>query len=83
VDKYGSRDLGRIEGLGTVPVLARYTMDSDVISKALEDFRANGSKAVPGFMKPEGVIVWHSASKQVYKVLLENDELPKSLAEAA
>lgn len=82
VDKYGSRDLARVPGLGTVPVLSRYTMDSDVISNTIADLRENGSKAVPGFMNPEGVIVWHSASKNVYKVLLENDELPKGLVNA-
>jgi hypothetical protein len=40
-----------------------------------------GSKAVPGFMKAEGVIVYHEAGNTSFKILLEGDELPKSVAE--
>jgi hypothetical protein len=29
---------------------------------------------------PEGVIVYHSAARQSFKVLLENDHLPKGAA---
>jgi hypothetical protein len=28
-------------------------------------------------MKPEGIIVYHTASQQNFKVLLENDHQPK------
>ncbi|GAA1639362.1 hypothetical protein GCM10009700_27880 [Brevibacterium sanguinis] len=34
----------------------------------------------PGYMNPEGIITFHSASGQVYKTLIENDELPKGAA---
>lgn len=51
---------------------------SDVaIQDALEDLRSNGSKAAPGFMQPEGVVVYMQASASMHKVLLEGDELPK------
>jgi hypothetical protein len=37
-----------------------------------------GSQAVPGWMKPEGIVIFHTASRQLYKVTLENDEKGKS-----
>jgi hypothetical protein len=51
--------------------------EHDGIDALLDDLRVNGSKAAPGFMMPEGVIVWHTQSKQYYKILLENDAEPK------
>jgi hypothetical protein len=48
------------------------------VDQALEILRTQGSVAVPGFMRPEGIIVYHSASRGYFKVLLENDDTPKS-----
>jgi hypothetical protein len=36
-----------------------------------------------GFDKPEGIILYHHASKMTFKVLLENDELPKGVVPKA
>ncbi len=44
---------------------------------ALDELRLKGSVAAPGFMKPEGVIVFHTAASRTFKVLLENDDQPK------
>ena len=56
----------------------------DAVDYAMELLRQNGgSFAVPGCDRPEGVMVYHSASNQIFKVTLENDGVPKSLAEAA
>lgn len=60
-----------------VPVIHTGSMDD--VNAALLDLMVDGSRAVPGFMKPEGIIVYHTASKQNFKVLLENDHLPKGL----
>lgn len=68
---------------GVVPVLFAGQFDNAVIASVLEDLRVNGSKAAPGFMKPEGVVAWHAATRQFFKVTIEGDEAPKSLAEAA
>ena len=46
----------------------------------LDDLKASGSKAAPGFMKPEGVVVFHTAANMGFKKTLEHDEVPKSLA---
>lgn len=39
-----------------------------------------GSVAVPGWMKPEGIVVFHEASGQLFKATLEGDEKPKGVA---
>lgn len=59
-----------------VPLIGYVLHDS--IDGILDDLRVNGSKAAPGFMMPEGIIIWHTQSKQYYKILLENDDVPKS-----
>ena len=33
----------------------------------------------PGFTRPEGIVIYHHASGGMFKVLLENDELPKGV----
>jgi hypothetical protein len=62
-----------------VPVLATCGMEH--VSNVMGAFGEKGSIAVPGFMKPEGIIVYHTASKQNFKVLFENDHMPKGLTE--
>jgi hypothetical protein len=61
-----------------VPVL--YRGDFAGVDGAVEKLRREGSLAVPGFMQPEGVIVYHSAARQCFKVLLENDDKAKGEA---
>jgi hypothetical protein len=60
-----------------VPTLHTGQYSDLAIQDCLEDLRINGSKAAPGFMKPEGVVVYMQASASMHKVLLEGDELPK------
>jgi hypothetical protein len=50
------------------------------VERAIDALRANGSLASPGFMQPEGVIVWHGAARQMFKVTCERDEQPKGHA---
>lgn len=71
-----SDERDRPECCGVVPILAEGIGES-VIDGALERLRTSGSVAVPGFMRPEGVVVWHSASGSLYKVILEGDDVPK------
>jgi hypothetical protein len=61
-----------------VPLLYRGAFSTTVVEGAIADLRLNGSEAAPGFMKPEGVIVYQEAAKQYFKVLLENDDAPKT-----
>lgn len=60
-----------------VPSLAECAIGE--VQQVVEALRNEGSVAVPGFPHPEGVIVYHTAASQVFKVLLDNDDIPKGL----
>jgi len=62
-----------------VPVLWRGRFDTDQIERVLDNLREEGSMAAPGFMNPEGIIVFHTAGNFGMKKTLDNDALPKSL----
>ena len=62
-----------------VPVLYRGVFTTDACEAAIADLRANGSKAAPGFMKPEGIICFHVAGNFGFKKTLEKDDVPKAL----
>jgi len=61
-----------------VPVLFRGLFDTAKVDEALENLRSNGSKASPGFAKPEGVVCYHVAANFGFKVTLEKDAERKS-----
>jgi hypothetical protein len=63
-----------------VPVLYQGPFDQLAIVNTLERLRSKGSVAAPGFMRPEGIVVFHTAANAMFKVTLENDDKPKSLA---
>lgn len=68
--------------VGLVPVLFRGSGGqlNEAVDACLEHLRAYGSAASHGFMKPEGIVVFHTASGDLFKVTLEKDEVPKTLA---
>lgn len=68
---------------GVVPVLYRGDFNTNVIETCLGGLRMLGSVAAPGFMKPEGVIVFHTALNAGFKKTLEKDDAPKALSQAA
>lgn len=65
-----------------VPVLYRGLFSEYAVQCALDHLRTYGSMAAPGFMEPEGIIIYHEAAKTLFKVTLEHDEVPKSLITA-
>lgn len=72
---------------GVVPTLFKGNMN-DLIKEAYPDasgidaimsiLEREGSKAAPGFMKPEGIVIFCTAGGQLFKKTLEKDESPKS-----
>jgi hypothetical protein len=66
---------------GLVPVLYRGVFDTTAVDRAVETLRLTGSVAAPGFMNPEGIVVFHTAGNVGFKKTLVKDELPKALAE--
>jgi len=66
-------------GIGVVPTLYIGEYSDSAIQSTIEELQSKGSSAVPGFMNPEGVVVYMTASGTMHKILLENDELSKGL----
>jgi hypothetical protein len=50
-----------------------------VLDEILHQLRMHGSYAV-NYMNPEGIVVYHVAANQLFKVTLDNDDAPKSVA---
>lgn len=64
-----------------VPVLYHGVFNTRDVWIAIDDLTAQGSIAAPGFMKPEGVVIYHEASKQLFKKTIEKDDKPKGSKE--
>lgn len=62
---------------GVVPILAQGMDIRAVTEEALTILREKGSQVAPGFMRPEGTVIFHTASSTMFKVTLENDASPK------
>lgn len=61
------------------PVLYTGPFDTKVIDIALHNLAQFGSVAVPGYMKPEGIIIYHVAANVMFKKTIDGDGHPKSL----
>lgn len=66
-----------------VPVLWRGEFDTEAIWGVLDMLREEGSRAAPGFMQPEGIVVFHTASGVLFKKTIEKDAEPKGRAKEA
>ncbi len=62
-----------------VPVLGSGTNLNAVAKDAVMLLDDEGSRAAPGFDNPEGIVVYHTAARQSFKVTLEGDESPKGI----
>jgi hypothetical protein len=62
-----------IPGLGVVPILHQGPFDAVEVDWCMYQLEKRGSHAAPGYMNPEGIIVYHSAANQVFKVTLDGD----------
>nr|SBO90583.1 hypothetical protein BN4615_P97 [Nonomuraea gerenzanensis] len=60
-----------VPGLGVVPVLYQGPYSLISVETALLDLALNGSKAVPGWTRPEGICLYHTAANQIFKVILD------------
>jgi hypothetical protein len=65
---------------GVVPVLYSGPFDSRSIDEVLARLAMDGSAASPGFMKPEGIVIFHTAGKTMFKKTILSDEKPKGMA---
>jgi hypothetical protein len=68
---------GRPTCCSAVPVIYRGMFSTDVIEDLIQDLRTKGSVAAPGFMDPEGIVIYHTAAGISFKKTLVRDDLPK------
>jgi hypothetical protein len=61
-----------------VPILWDGLFTSAIPAVHLHYLSQNGSEAAPGFMHPEGIVVFHVAGNVGFKMTLDNDGVPKS-----
>lgn len=60
-----------------VPVLWEGIFAELSIDSTLMDLVFNGSVAAPGYMRPEGIVIYHVAGNLFFKKTIENDDVPK------
>lgn len=63
--------------VGVVPVLYEGTFNQGQIEGALRSLDRFGSVAAPGFGKPEGICVYHTQTRGVFKVTLDHNDAGK------
>ena len=59
---------------GLVPLLYEGIFETTEVHHALHGLRMNGSRAAPGFPRPEGVVVFHVAGNVGFKKTLDKDD---------
>jgi len=75
--RWHANDLLGVQQLHVVPVLYAGEFTSDQVDHAMHEL--NGySVAAPGYEKPEGIIVFHSQIKEMFKVTFEHDDTGKN-----
>lgn len=72
---------GRVGPCRVVPTLYHGLLDDNLcmngLRSALRQLQDKGSVAAPGFMNPEGVIIYHTAAGQMFKKTFEKDDSGK------
>lgn len=63
-------------------ILYEGPFETDAVDDAVALLRCNGSAHVPGFNRPEGIIVYHTAANSCFKVTLEKDDEWKGATKA-
>lgn len=61
-----------------VPIIYEGTFSSNIVDLMIDKLTQEGSIASPGFMNPEGVVIYHKHSGHYYKKTIKNDEYGKS-----
>jgi len=79
VSRWG--DVALPDCIDVVPKLYEGAFDESTIIASLDILEADGSRASPGFMDAEGIVIYHTAAREVFKVTIKNDEKPKGSRE--
>lgn len=63
--------------INTVPILYAGVFSEIAIRECLMDLKEFGSAAAPGFKNPEGICIYHTQTRGVMKVTLDNQDAGK------
>lgn len=83
VGRWSAADAVLPSCVSLVPTLYNGPWSDAALADALERLRRHGSVAAPGSPSAEGVIVFHVASRSLFKVTLDKDEEHKGAQEVA
>jgi hypothetical protein len=72
------RDVNLPTPIGIVPILYEGMFDTESIRAVMDSLKGLGSSAAPGFMNPEGVVIYHTKAQCLFKKTFEGDEKGKS-----
>lgn len=61
------------EGPLLIASVGEYDLVANAVHEAMNRLRDEGSLAAPGFMNPEGIIIYHTGSRALYKKTFEHD----------
>lgn len=75
--RWGSHNPETPKCCHVVPVLYQGLFDTSEIEDTLLELAQNGSYAAPGFMNPEGIIIYHVAADIYFKKTIDNDDKRK------
>ena len=60
-----------------VPIVVQGIFTTELVDRALARLHVEGSLAAPGFMQPEGIVIYHTALDGYFKKTILKDEVPK------
>lgn len=63
----------------TVPILYSGNFSMEAVDATLAELEQSGSKCAPGFMHPEGIVLYHSAANVRFKKTIDDDDFAKGL----
>ena len=63
-----------------VPKLYHGPFTDKAVTDCIKQLEEGGSVAAPGFMDPEGIVIFHTASQHLYKKTIKNDGKPKGIS---
>jgi hypothetical protein len=67
VDRWRDGRAPRPACCGVVPILYAGPFSGEAIDGVMAKLAAEGSVVAPGFMKPEGIVIFHPASRTLFK----------------
>jgi hypothetical protein len=56
-----------------VPILYTGLFDTNIVEATLKYLSNSGSYAAPGFMNPEGIVIWHEKARVLFKKTIGDD----------